>query len=126
LHTFASLYALRDQPSGASTKEPAKEADAQIATLLQELRRAMEGASAGLFHELDLALPPTNDTDSPVAHWNGMMASISGATYAVALWKLVAENVDILSYVPATRAVLGCMVRSPISVMWCGCGVVCI
>jgi hypothetical protein len=104
LHTFASLYALRDQPSAASAKEPAKEADAQIATLLQELRRAMEGASAGLFHELDLALPPTNDTGAAAAHWNGMMASISGATYAVALWKLVAENVDILSYVPATHA----------------------
>lgn len=97
LHTFASLYALRDQPSAASAREPAKEADAQIATLLQELRRAMEGASAGLFHELDLALPPTNDTGAAAAHWNGMMASISGATYAVALWKLVAENVDILS-----------------------------
>jgi hypothetical protein len=97
LHTFASLYALRDQPM--ATEESAK--DAAVATLLHELRSAMEGASSGLFHELDLALPAANGS-KPAAkreHWNGMMASINGPTYAVALWKLVAENIDILACV---------------------------
>lgn len=105
LHTFASLYALRDQPSSEIVQQSN---EAEIVSLLANLQYAMEETSSRLFQELGVALPEESERTrrrrseeeeaTSTKGWNGMLASLSAETYGIALWKLITENIDILSY----------------------------
>lgn len=102
LRTFASLYALRDQPGDeGSSKNSATDIDG----FEHKLHGAIEKACWCLFERLEEVLPESLLTSNKKRNklesslWDGMPSSINEDTYTVALWKLIAENIDILSYI---------------------------
>jgi len=89
LHTFANLYALRDQPTERGTAESSVAVE-------EALRSAMYGATSGLLRELNEVMS-AGEAHSSEWQWDGMLASLDQKSYRIALWKLLTENVDLLS-----------------------------
>lgn len=96
LHTFSRLYALRDRPDIADTIMSQEADHKENAQFIGELKKMLEETTRSMFDELNQVLHQGKSIIS--GSWNGVLDTISKSTYDVALWKLMAENIDILSY----------------------------